>query len=145
MKFGFPWLDPDVNRMLASLNMPPLDLDAMAAAQRKNIEAMSAACLVALDCIQESARRQASLLAETVDQVFATARGISAEGKMNGSPTGHIEAQRALMERSLAGMRELADLIAKSNSEAFEIVSRRAADCLDEMKDLASNAKKSDR
>ncbi|MSP84031.1 MAG: phasin family protein [Alphaproteobacteria bacterium] len=141
MKFGFPWMDPDVNRMLASLNVPPLDLDAMAAAQRKNVEAMSAACLVALDCIHESARKQASLLTETVDQVFAAAREVSAGGKMNSAGGNPMDAQRALIERGLANMREIADLIAKSNSEAFEIVSRRAADCLDEMKDLTSDKK----
>jgi phasin family protein len=140
MKFGFPWLDPDVNRMLASLNMPPLDLDAVANSQRKNVEAMSAACLIALDCIQESARRQAALLAETVDQVFAAARTLSANGKMNGAPVGQLEAQRELFERGLKGMRELAELIARSNAEAFDVVSKRASDCLDEMKDLSTRS-----
>ncbi len=137
MKFGFPWLDPDINRMMASLNMPQFDVEAATTAHRKNVDAMSAACMVALDCIQESARRQASLLAEAVDQVFTAARTLSADGQMNGTSAGHLDAQRELFERGLANMRELAELIAKSNSQAFDIVSRRASDCLDEMKDLA--------
>ncbi len=140
MKFGYPWLDPDINRMLASFSMPPLDMEAATATQRKNIDAMAAACMVALDCIQESARRQASLLAETVDQLFAAARSVSANGRTSGSPASNLAVQRELFERGLAGMQELAELIAKSNSQAFDIVSRRATDCFGEMKDLTNKS-----
>ena len=137
MKFGYPWLDPDITRMMASLNAPPFDVEAATTAHRKNVEAMSAACMLALDCIQESARRQASILAEAVDQVFTAARTLSANSTMNGQSADPMAAQRELFERGLANMRDLAELIAKSNSQAFDIVSKRAADCLGEMKDIA--------
>ncbi|MEX2650153.1 MAG: phasin family protein [Alphaproteobacteria bacterium] len=127
MNQPFPWLTPDISRMLASLAMPPIDLEAASKTQQRNMEVLSSICLVALDCIQESARRQSALLAETIDQLFAVARVAGA----NGGPD-RLDAQRQLFERGVEAMREISELIAKSNGEALEIVGRRAKDCADE-------------
>lgn len=127
-----PWLTPDVSRMLASLTTPQFDLGAMTEAQRKNMEAMSAVCLLALDCISESARKQSALLAETVDHLLETTRTAG----MNGGDGG-MAAQRALFTKGVEAMREIAELIAKSNGEALDIVGRRAQTCLDELNGIA--------
>lgn len=124
-----PWLTPDVTRMLASLSTPAFDADAMTESQRKNLEAMSALCGLALDCIHESARRQSALLAETVEHMIGSARSAGVNGGM--------EAQRQLFDRSVEVMREIAELIAKANGEAFEIVGARARTCLDDLGCLA--------
>jgi hypothetical protein len=130
MKLNFPWMDPDITKMMATLNMPPMDLEGLAESQRKNMEAMNQLCMLAIETIQESARRQSSLVAGAVEQMFASARALSA----NGSGAPQADAQRELIEKGVANLRELAELIAKSNTEAFGIISQRAAGALDEMK-----------
>ena len=136
MNSQFPWFTPDISRMMASLSAPPVDLQAVTDAQRKNMEMLSAVCMLALDSIHESARRQSALLAETVDQLFAAARGAATNGGVDGLAT-----QGALFSRGVDTMREIAELIAKSNGEAMEVVGQRTKACLDELNAWAANAK----
>jgi hypothetical protein len=129
----FPWLSPDISRMLATLTTPPVDLEAVTEAQRKNLETLSTVCLLALDSIHESARRQSALLAETVDHLFEAARSAASNGGADGTAV-----QRVLFARGVDTMREIAELIAKSNGEALEVVGQRAKTCLDELNTWAA-------
>lgn len=137
MNSQFPWLTPDISRMMASLNTPPVDLQAVTDAQRKNMEMLSAVCMLALDSIHETARRQSALLAETVDHLFAAARGAAT----NGGGGDGMAAQRVLFSRGVDTMREIAELIAKSNGEALEVVGQRTKTCLDELNAWAAGKK----
>ncbi|MBM3584697.1 MAG: hypothetical protein FJX36_09820 [Alphaproteobacteria bacterium] len=136
MNSQFPWLTPDVSRMMASLTAPPMDLQAVTEAQRKNMEMLSTVCMLVLDSIHETARRQSALLAETLDQLFAAARGAAGNGGADG-----MAAQRVLFSRGGETMREIADLIAKSNGEAMEVVGQRTKTCLDELNTWAAAMK----
>ena len=137
MNSQFPWLTPDVSRMMASLTTPPVDLQAVTDAQRKNMEMLSTVCMLALDSIHETARRQSALLAETLDQLFAAARGAAG----NGGGADGMAAQRVLFSRGVETMREIAELIAKSNGEAMEVVGQRTKTCLDELNTWAAGTK----
>ena len=123
----------DMARMMGSFALPKVDLETMATAQRRNIEAMTAVCQLAFDCVQVSAQRQAELFRETAEEVVASFRNLSGQGAPQDQAASQAEIGRKAFEKGLVSLRELAELIAKSNSEAFGIINKRASGCMDEL------------
>ena len=125
----------DMMRMFSSMKMPNMmDFQALADAQRRNLEAMAAANRVAMEGAQAVARRNMELMQQTMAEMSDAMRGLTA---MDGNPATKAAQQAELMkanyERAVASMKELADLIQKSNGEALEVLNRRFAEALEEM------------
>lgn len=128
----------DMMRMFSSMKMPNmLDFQALADAQRRNLEAMAAANRVAMEGAQAVARRNMELMQQTMAEMSEAMRGLTA---MDGNPATKAAQQAELMktnyERAVASMKELADLIQKSNGEALEVLNRRFAEALEEMQSM---------
>ncbi|WP_223880576.1 phasin family protein [Roseococcus microcysteis] len=120
------------------MKMPNMtDFQALADAQRRNLEAMAAANRVAMEGAQAVARRNMELMQQTMAEMSEAMRGLTA---MDGNPATKAAQQAELMkanyERAVASMKELADLIQKSNGEALEVLNRRFAEALEEMQAL---------
>lgn len=125
----------DMMKMFSSMKMPNMmDFQALADAQRRNLEAMAAANRVAMEGAQAVARRNMELMQQTMAEMSEAMRGLTA---MDGNPATKAAQQAELMkanyERAVASMKELADLIQKSNGEALEVLNRRFAEALEEM------------
>lgn len=128
----------DMMRMFSSMKMPNMmDFQALADAQRRNLEAMAAANRVAMEGAQAVARRNMELMQQTMSEMSEAMRGLTA---MDGNPATKAAQQAEMMkanyERAVASMKELADLIQKSNGEALEVLNRRFAEALEEMQAL---------
>ncbi len=128
----------DMMRMFSSMKMPNMmDFQALAEAQRRNLEAMAAANRVAMEGAQAVARRNMELMQQTMAEMSEAMRGLTA---MDGNPATKAAQQAELMkanyERAVASMKELADLIQKSNGEALEVLNRRFAEALEEMQSM---------
>lgn len=128
----------DMMRMFSSMKMPNMmDFQALADAQRRNLEAMAAANRVAMEGAQAVARRNMELMQQTMAEMSEAMRGLTA---MDGNPATKAAQQAELMkanyERAVASMKELADLIQKSNGEALEVLNRRFAEALEEMQSM---------
>ena len=54
-----PFADMDVQKMMGEFKLPNVDVDAVVAAQKKNIEALTSANQLAVEGMQAIARRQA--------------------------------------------------------------------------------------
>jgi len=125
----------EMMRMFSSMKLPAMpDFQALADAQRRNLEAMAAANRVAMEGAQAVARRNMELMQQTMAEMSDAMRGLTA---MDGNPAAKAAQQAELMkanyERAVASMKELADLIQKSNGEALEVLNRRFAEALEEM------------
>ncbi|WP_242531038.1 phasin family protein [Roseococcus thiosulfatophilus] len=125
----------DMMKMFSSIKMPNMmAFQALADAQRRNLEAMAAANRVAMEGAQAVARRNMELMQQTMAEMSEAMRGLTA---MDGNPATKAAQQAELMkanyERAVASMKELADLIQKSNGEALEVLNRRFAEALEEM------------
>jgi phasin family protein len=125
----------DMMRMFSNMKMPNMmDFQALADAQRRNLEAMAAANRVAMEGAQAVARRNMELMQQTMAEMSEAMRGLTV---MDGNPATKAAQQAELMkanyERAVASMKELADLIQKSNGEALEVLNRRFAEALEEM------------
>ncbi|HWL81556.1 MAG TPA: TIGR01841 family phasin [Roseomonas sp.] len=136
----FP-LETDMMRLLSEFRLPALpDADALAVAQKRNLEALSAANKVALEGAQAVARRHMEILQQSVSEMTQALQGLSAEATPQEKAAKQAEVLKASYGRAVANMQEIADLIQKSNAEALSVLNRRFAEAMDEVKSLMAKS-----
>ncbi len=130
--------DMDLMRMLAEFRLPAMpDMEALASAQRRNLEALSAANRVALEGAQAVARRHMEILQQSMAEMTEAMRALSSgQDPPQAKAAKQAEMLKAAYERAVSNMRELADLIQKSNGEALALLNRRFAEAMDEVKSM---------
>jgi phasin family protein len=128
----------DMTKMLGDIKIPGFDMDAIMTAQRKNIEALTAANQAAVQGMQAVAQRQAEILSQAMNEVSSIAQQLSGVGNPQEMTTKQAELARKAFEQALANMRELAEMVSKSNTEAFAIINKRVTESLQELKSLVA-------
>lgn len=130
----------DVTKMMGEFKMPGVDMESILNSQRKNIEALTAANRLAFEGIQAMMKRQTEILRQTMQEVAEATQGMTTSA----SPQEKLAKQTALakeaFERAIANMREMSEMVAKSNSEVFELLNVRFSQVLDELKDVMMKA-----
>ncbi len=129
----------DMSKFLGDLKVPGVDLQNMLASQRKNIEALTAANQLAAKGLQEVAKRQSEFLAEAMNEMSGAAKQIASSGNPQEMSAKQGELAKQAFEKVLGNMRELAEIVSKSNSEAFTVINQRMTENLEEFKSLMAN------
>lgn len=118
-----------------AMKMP--DLSALAEAQRRNMEALATANRVAMEGAQAVARRNMEILQQAMTEMTEAAQRLtSAEASPQAKAAQQAEVMKAAYERAVANMREIAELIQKSNGEAVGVLNKRFTEAMDEVKSL---------
>ena len=129
--------DTDMMRMLADFRLPGMpDMEALAAAQRRNLEALSQANRVALEGAQAVARRHMEILQQSMSEMTEAMRQLTSQDAPQAKATRQAEMMKTAYEKAVGNMKELADLIQKSNSEALSVLNRRFSEAMDEVRAL---------
>ena len=128
----------DMTKMLGDVKIPGFDMDSIMAAQRKNIEALTAANQAAVQGMQAVAQRLAEILSQAMNEVSSIAQQLSTAGNPQEMTTKQAELARKAFEQALSNMRELAEMVSKSNTEAFAIINKRVTESLQELKSLVA-------
>ncbi len=137
-----PLGDFDVTRYFADLKLPSMpDLEALTAATRRNIEAFTAANKVALEGAQAVARRHMEIMQQTVADMTTAMQSLAASDTPQARAAKQAELAKAAYQHGVANLKELGDLIQRANAEALDLVNKRFAAALDEVKTLAEKAK----
>ncbi|MEQ8964260.1 MAG: phasin family protein [Azospirillaceae bacterium] len=136
-----PFWDMDFTKMMAEYKVPGMDMDAIMAAQRKNFEALTQANRLAYEGMQAVATRQAEILRGAMDEMSASMREMMASGAPEEKVSRQADLMRDQFEKAIANMRELSEMIAKSNTEAADVINQRIAAQIDEMKSIAKQQK----
>ena len=136
-KFDFSKFD--MSKMLGDVKIPGFDLQAIMDAQRKNIEALNAANQAAVQGMQAVAQRQAEILSQSMSEVSTVAQQLAgASSNPQEMAAKEAELVRKAFEQALANMRELAEMVSKSNTETFAIINKRVTESLQELKGLVA-------
>jgi phasin family protein len=147
-----PFLDLDVSKfmdaskMLSDFKFPGVDLEKVVAVQRKNVEALTSANQTALEGIQAIAKRQSEILRSMIEESNSVLKAMMEQGSPEEKMTKQADLLKTSFEKTLGHMRELSEMVAKSNREAFDVINSRVTESLEEMKSLmpaAAPAKKS--
>ncbi|MDB5371196.1 MAG: phasin [Roseomonas sp.] len=136
-----PSTEMDMMRLLSDFRLPAMpDVESLAAAQRRNFEALSAANRIALEGAQAVARRHMEILQQSMAELTEAVRNASGGGTPQDKAAGQAEMLKATYGRAVANMQEIADLIQKSNGEAVGLLNRRFAEAMDEVKSLVAKS-----
>jgi phasin family protein len=134
---GPDWLF-DMSKMMGDLRAPGVDVETVMAMQRKNMEALTQANQLAIEGAQAVLRYQLEMTRRTVEEFSAMFQGLFVpNGSMEDRVAKHAEYSKQAVEKGMSNARELTDLVTKANTEAFNVLSKRVTDTLEEIKDYA--------
>lgn len=139
--FEFDFSKYDLSKYLGDFKVPGVDFEAIIASQRKNIEAVTAANQLAVEGLQAVLRRQAEIVRQSLEEASSLVTDFTAVGAPEEKAVKQTELVKTTFEKALANIKELSELVAKSNSEAAEILAKRVAESLDEVKAAIAKAK----
>lgn len=128
---------PDIRRLMGEWRIPAFDLEAMAQCQRRNFEALTQANQLALEGTQAWMRRNLELAREAMEDVSAMMSEFAKPAtSIEDRFARQAEYSKKTIERGLANLRELADLVTKANSDAVGVLSKRVSESLDEVREM---------
>lgn len=114
----------DISKIMEQFKLPGIDLPAIVEARRKDIEALTQANTIAFEGLQSLAQKQAEILRETMEEAQASMQRMAA-----GTPVDNATKQGELVQqafqKALANMQALAEMAGKSQAEAFNVISKR--------------------
>jgi phasin family protein len=131
------FLDYDVTKAFAGFAIPGFNVEAMMAAQRKNVEAFTQANQLAIEGAQAFARRQVEIAREAVEEASTLFRELSQPGAPQEKIAKNTELAKTSFEKSLATAKELTELVTKANTEAFNVLTKRVTESFQEMNEVA--------
>ena len=132
----------DMTKFLAEFRLPAMpDMSALAKAQQKNLEAISAANKVALEGARAVAERHMEIVQQSVAEMQDAMRSMANPADIQEQAAKRAEMAKATYERAVGQMQELADLIQKSSGEALSVLHRRFAEAMEEVKSLSTDKK----
>lgn len=133
------------SRMFADLKFTGVDMDAMMAVQRRNIEAFTAANQAALEGLQAATRRQAEMLRQSVDEATQAMKDMLAAGSPEEKAARQTDLAKTAFARAVANTRELTDIVARSQGEALDVINKRVTEGLEEVKSMIAKRTKESR
>jgi len=132
-----PFFDFDVTKMFADFRFRPIDVEAVWAAQRRNIEALSQANQLAVEGVHAMAKRQIEMTQQTLEEFSTLWREMTQPSSTEDRITKHTEFTKKMIDKGLSHGREVAALATKAGAEATDVLHKRTTEGLDEMKAFA--------
>lgn len=139
-KFSEMFKTADMTKFFEGAKMPMIDMEALFAAQQKNMEALVEANKAAAAGYQDLFKKQVAMIDETV----AAAQAQMSELKMDALSAEGAAKQGELMkeayEKAVANLTDLAETAKKVNEEALEIIQARVQAAIAELKEIGEKA-----
>jgi len=128
-----PAFDFDMTKMFGQFKAPGFDIEAMMAAQRKNLEVAAAANQKAFEGITALATRQAEMMREGAETAMKVASEFAAAAPEERA-TKQADYMKSAYTTAVANGRETYDMASKLADETFAMVNDRVTATMDETK-----------
>ncbi len=126
------------SKMFSDMKMPALpNMDAFVAANRRNMEAIAAANRIALEGAQAVARRHGEIMQQSMAEMSEAMRAFTSIESPQERAARQADMLKQTYEHAVANMKEIGDLIQRSNAEAIALLNQRFTEAMDEVKALA--------
>jgi len=132
-----PFLNFDMTKMFADFRFHPFDVEAIWAAQRRNIEAFTQANQLAVEGAHALVKRQIEMTRQNFEDLSTMVRDMTQPTSTEERIAKHTEYTKKVIDKSLSHGREIAAMATKAGSEASEVLQKRTAEGLDEMRAFA--------
>ncbi len=147
-KTGNPFLDQnfaeafDFKKYAEQFQVPGVDSDQLVETYRKNIEAVTQANRVVFEGAQAVAQRQGEVMRQAMEEAMQAMQQTDASGSPDQQVAKQSEIAKKAFEAGLKNARELAEMSAKSNTEALEMINKRMAESFDELREAIQSVMK---
>jgi phasin family protein len=123
----------DFAKLFDNYKNPAFDLKGLMETQRKNIQAFSQAQQLAFQGLQAVAQRQGEIISQIVEDNSTLAKEMLSEGTPEEKISKNAEIFKDVYERSVSNLKELSEMISKSNNEASNVINKRVAATMNEI------------
>ena len=131
----------EFTKLFANMKMPAApNMDAFMAASRRNMETIAAANRVAVEGAQAVAKRHMEIMQQGMTEMTEAVRSMALPEDPQAKAAKQAELLKQAYEHSVANMKELGDLIQRSNAEAVGLLNTRFAEAMEEVKALTAKA-----
>lgn len=124
----------DYSKVLGDLKVPGVDVDALVAAQKKNLDALTQANRLAFEGMQALMKRQGEIMRQAVEEASALGARFDSNVSPNERLAKSTELAKETFERALTNVRELSEMLTKSQNDVADLLSNRFSQSLDELK-----------
>jgi phasin family protein len=126
----------DINQLMEQFKIPGVDVSAIMESRRKDIEALVAANRQAYEGMQKLGQRQAEMLRDAMAEWQSTTMQMMSGQNLGAGAGMQAELGKRALDRALANMRELAVMATASQTQAWNMISKRFQDSLEELRQL---------
>ena len=127
----------EMMKIFSSLKMP--DFQALAEAQKRNLDALTTANKLAMEGAQAVGRRNMEIIQQVMGEMSQAVQALATtDGSPQDKATKQAELMKSAYEHAVKNMQEIAELIQKSNGEAVGVLNRRFSEALEEVKGLVN-------
>ena len=126
----------DVTKMIEQFKLPGVDMSAIMEARRKDIEALVQANKAAYESMQAMAHKQTEMLTQAMQDIQSAVKEAAASKGGLPDPKKQAELARDAWKKTLADMKDLADMARKSQADAMAGLTQRAAQSIEELKKM---------
>ncbi len=121
---------------LAGLKVPGVNMDALVASQRDNLEALSASNRAAVEGVKAVGEWQMQILKETAQELTAAIGGLTKVGSPQEMIAAEADLAKKAFETAVSKMRELSEIVTRANQQATDAIVNRIPASLEEIKDV---------
>ena len=123
-------------KMFEAFTVPGLDVKAMVEGQRKNFEAMKEAAQIMAVGASDLAKKQTEIVRNAVQQAVSAA-GEMRVGDVHAAAKLQQDFVRQAFETGLTNARELAEIVGRSNQEAYQTIEQRVRENVEQLRTAA--------
>ena len=138
--FKNPFADYDFSKIAGEFKLPTVNVESVVETARKNFAAMTTANTAAVEAIKTIAQRQGDMVRAAMEEFSRHGSDVMAAATVEEKAVKQIDFAKKSYETALANSKDLAGMVGKSQTEAFEALSARVAELTEEVK--AAIAKK---
>ncbi|MFM0295578.1 TIGR01841 family phasin [Paraburkholderia sp. RL17-383-BIF-A] len=126
----------DMTRMMQEFKIPGFDMAPIIESRRKDMAALVEASEAAQLAMQALVRRQTEIVTEAMAGIQESAKALGAGGAHASDPGRQAALLNDAYQKSLADMKELAEMARKSQVDAMAIITKRGTESLAETRKL---------
>jgi phasin family protein len=132
--FKNPFADYDFSKIAGEFKLPTVNVESVVETARKNFAALTTANTAAVESIKTIAQRQGDMVRAAMEDFSKHGSEVLAAATVEEKALKQIDFAKKSYETAIANTKELAGLVGKSQTEAFEALSARVAELTEEVK-----------
>jgi phasin family protein len=123
----------DFSKLFENYQGAPFDMKSFLETQRKNIQALTEAQQLTMEGFQAIAQRQSEILSQLVEDNSSMAKQFISEGTPEEKIAKNAKLFKSVYERTVSNLKDLSEIVSKSNEEASNVINKRIAATMTEI------------